>query len=107
MNDQKRFPEEFKIAAFKQITEWGYRAAEDASQLALSQHSLYAWLKRYGVAPEQRAAQDAQSDELRKLKAKLKRATEERDIPKKMAAAYIAKLSGWRLRALRNQPRSS
>ena len=45
------------------------------------------------MAPEQRATQNAQSDEVRKLRAELKRVTEERDILKK-AAAYFAKQSG-------------
>ena len=36
---------------------------------------------------------DAQSDEMRRLKAELKRVTEERDILKK-AAMYFAKTSG-------------
>lgn len=49
MNNQKRFPEHFKIAAVKQITERGRRVAEVASRLDVSQHSLYAWMKRYGV----------------------------------------------------------
>lgn len=93
MNNQKRFPEEFKIAAVKQITERGHRVAEVATRLDVSQHSLYAWMKRYSVAPELRASQDAQSDELRKLKAELRRVTEERDILKK-AAAYFARQSG-------------
>jgi hypothetical protein len=47
----------------------------------------------YDQTPEVRAAQDSQSDELRRLKADLKRVTEERDILKK-AAAYFAKQSG-------------
>ncbi len=38
-------------------------------------------------------AQGSQADELRKLRAELKRVTEERDILKK-AAAYFAKQSG-------------
>ena len=50
-------------------------------------------MKLYDAAPEQRDTQDAQSDELRKLKAKLKRVTEERDSPK-TAAEYFAKLYG-------------
>ena len=41
----------------------------------------------------QRQAQGAQADELPKLKAELKRVTEERGILKK-AAAYFAKQSG-------------
>lgn len=64
MNAQKRFPEELKIEAG-------------------SQHSLYGWIKQYSLPPEQRAAQDQQRDELRRLKAELKRVTEERDISKR------------------------
>lgn len=93
MNKPTRFPEEFKIEAVKQVTERGHRVAEVAARLDVSQHSLYAWIKRYGVAPEKRQVQEAQSDELRRLKAELKRVTEERDILKK-AAAYFARQSG-------------
>ncbi len=55
-------------------------------------HSLYAWVKRYGVPEEERKAVDVQADEMRRLKAELKRVTEERDILKK-AAVYFAKTS--------------
>lgn len=40
----KRFPEEFKIEAVKQITEKRYPVVEVASRLGVSQHSLYAWV---------------------------------------------------------------
>ncbi len=45
------------------------------------------------MPPGQQAAQLSQADELRRLKAELKRVTEERDILKK-AATYFAKQSG-------------
>jgi transposase len=45
------------------------------------------------VPAAERKAQDLQSDEMRRLKAELKRVTEERDIVKK-AAVYFAKTSG-------------
>ena len=35
------FPEEFKIEAVKQVTERGYPAANVASRLGVSAHSLY------------------------------------------------------------------
>jgi transposase len=54
---------------------------------------MYSWIKRYSVPDEERIAADAQADEVRRLKAELKRVTDERDILKK-AAAYFAKLSG-------------
>ena len=59
----------------------------------MSTHSLYAWVKRYRKPQEQRAQEDDQQAELRRLRAELKRVTEERDILKK-AAAYFAKECG-------------
>ncbi|EHK68477.1 transposase family protein, partial [Pseudomonas psychrotolerans L19] len=56
-------------------------------------HSLYAWVKRYSKPQIQRQQVDDQQAELRRLRAELKRVTEERDILKK-AAAYFAKESG-------------
>jgi transposase len=65
--------------------------ADVAGRLGISStHSLYAWLKRYGA---QNGQHDEQQAEARRLKAELKRVTEERDILKK-AAAYFAKVSG-------------
>ena len=44
----KRYTEEFKIEAVKQVTERGYSVAEVAARLGTTTHSLYSWLKRYG-----------------------------------------------------------
>jgi transposase len=88
----KRYPEEFKIEAVKQVTERGHSASEVASRLGVSQPTLYEWIKRYSVPEAQRVEQLGQSAEIRRLKAELKRVTEERDILKK-AAAYFAKES--------------
>jgi transposase len=90
---QKRFPEEFKIEAVKQITQRGHSVAEVSARLGVSQHSLYKWIKEQQLAPGQHKEQLSQTEELRRLKAELKRVSEERDILKK-AAAYFAKLSG-------------
>jgi len=89
----RRYTEEFKIAAAKQVVDRGHPAAEVAERLGISVHSIYAWTKRYGVPAVERKANDAQADEMRRLKAELKRVTEERDILKK-AAVYFAKTSG-------------
>lgn len=56
----KRYPEEFKIEAVKQVTVSGYSVAEVAQRLGTTTHSLYAWIKRYG--PESESYQK-QSDE--------------------------------------------
>ena len=89
---RKRYAEEFKIEAVKQVTERSYPVAEVSDRLGVSQHSLYQWLKDYGQPAEARQEQQSQSVEIRRLKAELKRVTEERDILKK-AAAYFAKES--------------
>jgi transposase len=78
----KRYTEEFKIAAVKQVAERGHPASEVAARLGVSIHSLYTWTKRYGMPEEARKAVDSQADEMRRLKAELKRVTEERDILK-------------------------
>jgi transposase len=49
----------------------------------MSTQSLYAWVKRYSKPQEQRAQEDDQQAELRRLRAELKRVIEERDILKK------------------------
>lgn len=88
----KRYPEEFKIEAVKQITERRYPTAEVSARLGVSKHSLYAWVKQYSQPAPVRIEARSKDAELRRLKAELKRVTEERDILKK-AAAYFAKES--------------
>ena len=85
----KRYPEEFKIEAVRQITERGHKVADVAVRLGVTPHSLYAWVKKYG--PEAGAYREEQSKkaDVQRLKKELKRVTEERDILKK-AAAYFA-----------------
>ena len=89
----KRYTEEFKVEAVKQVTDRGYSVADVAERLGVTTKSLYDWIKRYGDHAEQYQATKHQEDEIRRLKADLRRVTEERDILKK-AAKYFAKESG-------------
>jgi transposase len=75
------------------VAQRGHPASEVAERLGVSIHGLYTWVKRYGVPEEERKTVDAQADEMRRLKAELKRVTEEHDILKKVAV-YLAKTSG-------------
>lgn len=93
MSKQQRYTEEFKLAAVKQVTERHYPVAEVAERLGVSSHSLYAWIRRYSQPAVQQQYDSSQQAEIRRLKAELRRVTDERDILKK-AAAYFAKLSG-------------
>tara|TARA_B100002019_G_C21061861_1_gene494494 strand:+ start:230 stop:511 length:282 start_codon:yes stop_codon:yes gene_type:complete len=88
-----RYTEEFKIKAVKQVVERGHRVvAEVVERLGASGHSLYHWIKRYDKPVEQRQEDDDLQAENRRLKAELKRVSEERDILKK-ATAYFARES--------------
>jgi len=88
----KRYTEQFKVEAVKQVVQRGRPVTEVAERLGVTSHSLYQWVKQFSVPETERAAGSAKQDELRRLKAELKRVTEERDILKK-AAVYFAKTS--------------
>ena len=88
----KRFTEEFKLEAIKQITERHYSVAEVSARLGVSTHSLYAWIKKYDHPEPVRIATQDQQVIIKQLQSELKRVTEERDILKK-ATAYFAKES--------------
>lgn len=88
----KRYTDEFKIEAVKQVTERGHSAVDVAKRLGVSHPTLYEWIKKFSLPEADRIEQQGQAAEIRRLKAELKRVTEERDILKK-AAAYFAKES--------------
>ena len=88
----KRYPQEFKIEAVKQITEKGYSVAEVARRLGVTPDSLYAWVKKFGPDSKQHQQQSEEQSELKRLRKELARVTEERDLLKK-AAAYFARES--------------
>jgi transposase len=86
---KKRYTEEFKIEAVRQVVERGHTVVEVAHRLGTTTHSLYAWKNKYGPDSVEHQAKAAEQTEIRQLKKELKRVTEERDILKK-AAAYFA-----------------
>lgn len=86
----KRYTDEFKIEAVRQVTDQGHRVAEVAERLGITACSLYAWKSQFGKGEVLRRVELDQNAEVRRLKAELRRVTEERDIIKK-AAAYFAK----------------
>ena len=45
---KKRYPDEFKIEAVKQVMEAGYSAYDVAERLGTTTNSLYSWIRRYG-----------------------------------------------------------
>ncbi|EBX9481601.1 IS3 family transposase, partial [Salmonella enterica subsp. houtenae] len=79
----KRYPEEFKIEAVKQVVDRGYSVASVATRLDITTHSLYAWIKKYGPDSSTNKEQSDAQTEIRRLQKELKRVTDERDIFKK------------------------
>lgn len=89
----KRYTEEFKREAVKQVTERGHSALDVSERLGVSSKSVYDWIERYGnrKSPEEQAELVKEQAENKRLRAELRRVTEERDILKK-AAAFFANL---------------
>lgn len=89
-----RYTAEFKSEAVRQVTDRGHGVVDVAKRLGVSDKSLYLWVR---LAREQQGLGSGETASLRsevsRLKAELKRTSEERDILKK-AATYFAKLSG-------------
>ena len=83
-----RYPEEFKIAAVKQVTEEGHTIPDVAKRLGITTKSLYNWRARYGNNAASYAQQQSESEDIRALKAELKRVTMERDILKEAAVFF-------------------
>jgi len=44
----KRYPEEFKTEAVKQVVNCGHSVSGIATRLDITTHSLDAWIKKYG-----------------------------------------------------------
>ncbi len=87
----KRDTDEFKSEAVEQVLERRYSVVDVALRLGINKHSLYDWLKRpkraqVVIPTEELPTRD--SPELRRLRAELRRPTEERDILKKAAAHF-------------------
>ncbi|HIG7360923.1 TPA: IS3 family transposase [Klebsiella pneumoniae] len=79
----KRYPEEFKIEAVKQVIGRGHSVSSVATRLDITTHSLYAWIKKYGPESSTNKEQSDAQTEIRRLQKELKRVTDERDIFKK------------------------
>lgn len=95
---RQRFNREFKLEAVRLLELGEKPATQLALELGIPRNRLYKWQKELSAKGQEafqgsgRKALEQQS-EVARLKAELKRVTEERDILKK-AAAYFAKELG-------------
>ena len=89
-----KYTAEFKEEAVRQVTDKGHSVVDVAKRFGMSDQLLYKWVKKFKDTNQPVAIDDMKSmqAELNRLKAELRRTTEERDILKK-AAAYFAKQS--------------
>ena len=107
MGNSKQYTDEFRAEAVKQVIERGFTVVDVASRIGIPKHTLYGWVQAAKKTMPAAGATVAPSDsaEIRRLKAELRRVTEERDILKKAAVSStrrrngLAQLSGWRLEA--------
>ncbi len=93
---RRTFTPEFKAEAVRRITEQGKSLSEVARELDLGESMLRAWKQAIAAQGEQafpgRGNPPALEEELRRLRAEVKRLTMEREILKK-ATAFFARES--------------
>ncbi len=93
---RRTFSREFKAEAVRRVTEQGKSLAEVARDLDLGESMLRAWKAALAKAGDQafpgKGNPCAHEEELRRLRAEVKRLTMERDILKK-ATAFFARES--------------
>ena len=63
----KRYPEEFKNEAVKQLVDRGHSVSSVATRLDITTHSLYAWIKKYGPDSSTKNEQSDTQAEIRRL----------------------------------------
>jgi len=94
LNARKSYSKEFKLDAVSLVLEQGYSRAEAAKNLGLSSNMLGRWVKEYkaddGQAFRGNGKLSPENEEIRRLKAQVKRLEMEREILKK-AAVFFAK----------------
>ena len=93
---RRTFTAEFEAEAVRRITETGKSLAEVARELDLGESLLRSWKQATsgggGQSSPGKGHPPAHEEELRRLRAEVKRLTMERDIPKK-ATAFFARES--------------
>ena len=94
MKPRKKYTKEFKLDAVSLVLEQGYTRAEASKNLGLNPNVLSRWIKEFesddGQAFRGNGKLTPELEEIRKLKAQVKRLEMEREILKK-ATVFFAK----------------
>lgn len=94
MKTRKKYPKEFKLDAVSLVLEQGYTKAEAARSLDVDSQLIGRWVKESqkddGQAFRGNGKLTPEQEEIRKLKAQVKRLQMEKDILKK-ATVFFAK----------------
>jgi transposase len=61
----KRYPDEFKIEAVKQVVDRGYKVGDVAKRLGITSKSLHAWIDKFGDTGAQHQTITDQQEEVR------------------------------------------
>ncbi len=92
MTRRKKYSKEFKLDAVSLVTEQGYSRSEAARNLDIRPDLIGRWVREHqeddGQAFRGNGKLTPEQEELRKLKAKVKRLEMERDILKKATAFF-------------------
>ena len=83
---RSKYAPEFKDEAVKQVIDKGHSVVDVAKRLGIPDNVLYTWVSKFKKADQPESSDlKAMQAEMAKLKAELRRTTEERDILKKAA----------------------
>ena len=94
MKTRKQYTKEFKLDAVSLVTDQGYSRAEAGESLGINAQMLGRWVKEHqtedGQAFRGNGKLTADQEEVRKLKAQVKRLEKEKEILKKATVFFAA-----------------
>lgn len=94
MTTRKKYSKEFKLDAVSLVTEQGYKRSEAARSLGINAQMLGRWMKEAdsedGQAFRGNGKLTPEQEEVRKLRARVKRLEMEKDILKKATVFFAA-----------------
>ena len=95
MTTRKKYSKEFKLDAVRLVLDQGYTRREAARSLDINEQMLGRWVKEHRESEDGQAFRGngkltPEQEEIKRLKAELKRLAMERDILKKATAFFAA-----------------